>query len=43
MTDNSEPAEAKRIRIMIVEDDALVALGVRCTLDELVLQPGFLS
>ena len=35
MTDSSEPAAAKRIRIMIVEDDALVALGIRCTLEEL--------
>jgi DNA-binding NarL/FixJ family response regulator len=30
-----EPANVKRIRVMIVEDDALVALGIRCTLDEL--------
>ena len=35
MIENSEPANVKRIRVMIVEDDALVALGVRCTLDEL--------
>ena len=31
MTDNSEPVNVKRFRIMIVEDDALVALGIRCT------------
>jgi CheY-like chemotaxis protein len=28
-------AQTKRVRVMIVEDDALVALGIKCTLEEL--------
>ena len=36
MTAQSASAESrKRFRILIVEDDALVALGIRCTLEEL--------